>query len=498
MFPASSTFLLAFSFVVSTVSAQSNNYKSDKHRPQYHFSPNEHWMNDPNGMVYYNGTYHLFFQHYPEKTIWGPMHWGHATSRDLVNWTQQPIALYPDSLGWIFSGSAVIDYKNTSGFGKDNKPAMVAIFTHHNDSLEKLGGNNHQYQSLAYSNDEGRTWTKYEGNPVLKNPGIQDFRDPKVFWYEKGSKWIMTLATKDRITFYSSPDLKSWEKESDVGAEFGGHGGVWECPDLIEMKYGVTTKWVLLVSINPGGPNGGSVTQYFVGNFDGKTFTPDDTLTRWMDYGPDNYAGVTWSNTGSRQILIGWMSNWLYANKVPTERWRSAMTIPRQLSLERVNGKPALSQKPVGELSKLERKRSSLTAFTVNRKFELPSLIKKGLNKIVINTDNTKSFSFVLSNTREQKVMVGYDKEKDEFYIDRTYSGPKGFSDAFFSRAVAPRLAKTRMLTMTLFTDQASVELFADDGTTVMTAVYFPDEVFKNITIEGDGLKVRALTVVEY
>ena len=240
--------------------AQENDFQTNKHRPQFHFSPKKFWMNDPNGLIYHNGKYHLFFQHYPEKTVWGPMHWGHATSTDLVKWTEQPIALYPDSLGWIFSGSAVMDFNNTSGFGKNGKPPMIAIFTHHNDSLEKLKGNNHQYQSLAYSNDEGKTWTIYSGNPVLKNPGIADFRDPKLMWYGPGNKWIMTLATKDRITFYGSPDLKNWTKQSTFGENFGAHGGVWECPDLFQLPYEGGNKWVLLVSINPGGPNGGSVT----------------------------------------------------------------------------------------------------------------------------------------------------------------------------------------------------------------------------------------------
>ncbi len=265
-----------------------------QYRPAYHFAPAAHWMNDPNGMVYLNGTYHLFFQYYPDGMVWGPMHWGHATSRDLVQWQEQPIALYPDSLGWIFSGSAVIDANNTAGFGKN---AMVAIFTHHNDPEEKKHTNKHQYQSLAYSLDEGKTWTKYAGNPVLPNPGIQDFRDPKVSWHEASKQWVMTLATKDRITFYGSPNLKNWTKLSEFGEKVGAHGGVWECPDLFPLQLKGQTYWVLIVNLNPGAPNGGSGTQYFVGQFDGKTFTPRSTDTKWADYGPDDYAGVTWNNT---------------------------------------------------------------------------------------------------------------------------------------------------------------------------------------------------------
>src|SRR5687767_5106825 len=248
----------------------------EPHRPLFHFTPPANWMNDPNGMVFYNNTYHLFYQYYPDSTVWGPMHWEHATSKDLVHWDHQPIALYPDTLGYIFSGSAVVDVNNTSGFGGDGKVPLVAIFTHHDPAGEKRGIDTYQVQSLAYSLDEGKTWTKYAGNPVMKNPGIRDFRDPKVIWHAATKKWIMTLATLDRITFYSSPDLKTWMKESEVGKDFGGHGGVWECPDLFPLDYQGEQVWVLLVSINLGGPNGGSATQYFTGRFDGKSFTPFD------------------------------------------------------------------------------------------------------------------------------------------------------------------------------------------------------------------------------
>jgi fructan beta-fructosidase len=268
-------------------------YTNEKYRPQIHFTPKTGWMNDPNGMVFYNGTYHLMYQYNPDSTVWGPMHWGHATSKDLIHWEHRPIALYPDSLGTIFSGSAVVDLPNTSGFGKDGKPPLVAIFTHHDHAGERAGSSTYQNQSIAYSVDEGKTWTKYSGNPVVKNPGIKDFRDPKVSWHQASKKWIMTLATLDRISFYSSPNLKDWTKESEFGKDVGAHGGVWECPDLFPLDVNGKTIWVLLVSINPGGPNGGSATQYFTGDFDGKTFTPFQTDTRWIDYGPDNYAGVT-------------------------------------------------------------------------------------------------------------------------------------------------------------------------------------------------------------
>ncbi|MGZ3845099.1 MAG: glycoside hydrolase family 32 protein, partial [Flavisolibacter sp.] len=260
------------------VKAQS--FANDPYRPQIHFTPLEHWMNDPNGLVYYKGVYHLFYQYYPGATVWGPMHWGHATSTDLFHWKHQPVALYPDSLGYIFSGSAIVDYKNTSGFGKGGKIPLVAMFTHHDPKGEKEGKTNFQNQSLAYSLDEGRTWTKYSGNPVLKNPGIKDFRDPKVSWNPVANKWILTLAVLDHINFYSSPNLKNWTKESEFGRDLGAHGGVWECPDLFSLDYNGEKKWVLIVNLNPGGPNKGSATQYFIGDFDGHSFTPFDKETR--------------------------------------------------------------------------------------------------------------------------------------------------------------------------------------------------------------------------
>src|ERR1700759_37504 len=331
--------------------AQKPAYK-EQYRPQIHFSPPAHWMNDPNGLLFYEGTYHLFYQYYPKATVWGPMHWGHAISTDLINWKNQPVALYPDSVGLIFSGSAVVDYNNTSGFGKNGKPPLVAIFTHHDQAKEKDGKNDTENESLAYSNDGGKTWTKYQHNPVLKNPGISDFRDPNVMWYAPGKKWVMSLETKDRLTFYSSKDLKSWTKESEFGEHLGAHGGVWECPDLFPLTAADGKKlWVLIVNINPGGPAGGSATQYFTGDFDGKTFTPNRTDTRWLDEGTDEYAGVTWHNTGNRRIFLGWMSNWSYATVVPTSPWRSACTVPRELGLFTYLGHMYLKSAPVTQLN---------------------------------------------------------------------------------------------------------------------------------------------------
>ncbi|GAB4050794.1 glycoside hydrolase family 32 protein [Spirosoma litoris] len=471
--------------------------KSDPYRPQFHFTPRAHWMNDPNGMVYYKGTYHLFFQYYPKATVWGPMHWGHATSKDMVHWKEQPIALYPDSLGYIFSGSAVVDVNNTSGFGKNGQVPLVAIFTHHNPNLEKQKPDQVESQSLAYSLDEGKTWTKYAGNPVLPNPGITDFRDPKVRWYEAEKKWIMTLATKDHITFYSSPNLKSWTKESEFGINAGAHGGVWECPDLIPLNHNGKTVWVLIVNINPGGPNGGSAAQYFVGDFNGKNFKAYSKETKWMDYGTDNYAGVTFSNTGNRTILMGWMSNWQYATVVPTEAWRSANTVPRELGLKEVGKELFLTSKPIKELDELNEQRFSLKNQSVNNSYDLTAKTKNatGLFKLEITTQNTTDFSIVLANKQGNEVVIGYDKRANQYYIDRSHSGKVDFEKGFAKRHSAPRFSTDKVMSLTILADVASVELFADNGLTVMTDIFFPDQLLNQLFIKSaTGITLSNLT----
>ena len=311
----------------------SKSYYKELYRPQFHFTPEKNWMNDHNGLVFFEGEYHLFYQYNPFGINWGHMSWGHAVSEDLVHWDHLPVALNEEDGIMIFSGSAVVDWKNKSRFGRNGQPPLVAIYTGHRSS------NQNQSQCIAYSNYEGRSWTKYKGNPVLQNPGTKDFRDPKVIWYEETNKWIMSLAVGNYVNFYSSPDLKKWEFESEFGSGEGAHGGVWECPDLFPLRINGenTQKWVLLVSMNPGGPNGGSATQYFVGDFNGHKFTNELKQIRWIDYGKDNYAGVTWSDIpdeDGRRIFIGWMNNWQYAQTVPTNPWRSSQTIPRELELK--------------------------------------------------------------------------------------------------------------------------------------------------------------------
>lgn len=483
--------LLTFS-TIEKVNGQTFN---EPHRPQIHFSPKTGWMNDPNGMVYSNGTYHLFFQHNPDSTVWGPMHWGHATSKDLVHWEQQPIALYPDSLGTIFSGSAVVDVNNTSGFGKSGKTPLVAIFTHHDPKGEKAGRDDFQTQGIAYSLDEGKTWTKYAANPVLKNPGIRDFRDPKVFWYDAAKKWVMSLATLDRITFYSSKDLKNWVKESEFGKEVGAHGGVWECPDLFPLDYNGQTIWVLLVSINPGGPNGGSATQYFTGQFDGKTFVPYQTDTRWIDYGPDDYAGVTWSNTGNRKIFLGWMSNWQYANVVPTQLWRSANTVPRDLGIEKVNDKYLVTSQPIKGLNILNEDSVVLKDIEVSN-YDLTAKTGKlnGPAQLNLSSDKIESFSITLSNEAGEELIAGYDRAANNFFIDRSRSGKIDFEKGFAAKHTAPRFSKKENLNMTIIIDNASIELFADDGLSVITEIFFSSQLLSAIKIQSSGnFKINSL-----
>jgi fructan beta-fructosidase len=471
---------------------------AEEHRLQFHFSPKEHWMNDPNGMVYYKGVYHLFYQYYPNGTVWGPMHWGHATTKDFFHWQEKPIALFPDSLGYIFSGSIVVDEQNTSGLGKGGKVPLVAIFTHHNPKLEEKKVNTYQNQSIAYSLDEGNTWEKYPGNPVLRNPGITDFRDPKVMWYEADKKWVMTLATKDHITFYSSKNLKEWKKESEFGNDMGAHGGVWECPDLFPMEQDGKTVWVLLVSINPGGPNGGSATQYFTGTFDGSTFTTNSKTKKWLDYGADNYAGVTWSNTGKRRIFIGWMNNWLYADKVPTKTWRGATTLARDLSLDQVGGDFYVRSVPVKELNVYLRPAIKIKSLNNHKEINLSPYAKdlSGRLKLDFTFNTSENMEIALSDKQGDRLLIGYDSKTKTYYIDRTKAGETDFAKAFAKKHLAPRLGQTAYAKVSLILDAASAELFADDGLTVMTDIFFPNSPIDSIKISTNrGQKLTNITI---
>ncbi|MCC5938978.1 MAG: glycoside hydrolase family 32 protein [Lunatimonas sp.] len=458
-------------------------------RPQFHFSPPSQWMNDPNGMVFYQGEYHLFYQYHPESTVWGPMHWGHAVSKDLVHWENLPIALYPDELGTIFSGSAVIDHQNTSGLGSDDNPPMVAIYTNHHAEKEQAGDVDFQVQSIAYSLDKGRSWTKYAKNPVLDNPGIRDFRDPKVFWHGPTSRWVMALAVEKVIHLYTSENLLDWTFASEFGEGIGAKGGVWECPDLFPMNDpNGSEKWVMLVSINPGGPNLGSATQYFIGNFDGKQFTPLDTVIRWIDYGPDNYAGVTWSNipdTDGRRLFIGWMSNWLYAGAVPTVTWRSAKTIPRSLSLKGIHGKHLLHSQPIDELQGLRRDE---TVFLDEKRFDLPS----ATSEIIVEIPDGDLESILVQNDSGEQVILRFADGKLE--LDRTQSGLSDFHADFANVHTAP-LDGVSVTSVQIFLDSSSIEVFINSGELVMTAILFPTEPYRTLELTGGMTKTRVFSL---
>ena len=463
----------------------------EKFRPTYHFSPLYGWMNDPNGMVYKDGEYHLFYQHNPYGSKWGNMHWGHAISKDLINWEHRPDAITPDALGTIFSGSAVVDTDNTAGFGAG---AIVAIYTQNSDR---------QVQSIAYSTDNGRSFTKYENNPVLTSDA-RDFRDPKVFWHKETQRWIMLLAVGQEMQIFSSSNLKDWAFESSFGEGQGAHGGVWECPDLFELPVDGTNekKWVLLCNLNPGGPFGGSATQYFVGTFNGKEFVNESpSQTKWMDWGKDHYATVTWSDApDNRRIAIAWMSNWQYANDVPTSQYRSPNSVPRDLSLFTVDGETYLQSAPSPELLAL-RDVSKKRSFKVNGTRTIKEMIpgNGGAYEIELTIENQHAdvIGFRLYTDKGEEVDMQYDMKEKKFSMDRRKSGDVGFNENF------PMLTWTAIesgkdeLKLRLFVDKSSVEAFGDGGRFVMTNQVFPSEPYTHIDFysKGGAYKVDSFVI---
>lgn len=419
-------------------------FRNEKYRPQFHFTPDRNWMNDPNGLVYYKGKYHLFFQHNPQANVWGNMSWGHATSADLYNWQEEPVAIACTPTSGIFSGSAVVDINNTSGFGTTDNPPIVAIYTEHQND------ESNQSQCLAFSVNEGATFTKYEGNPVL-DINAKNFRDPKVQWID--NQWIMTVALANdyKISFYSSPDLKSWTHLSNFGpaAEVG---GVWECPDLIQFE----DKWVLLVSLNPGGYQVGSGTQYFIGQWNGKEFVADDLHTRWLDYGRDNYAGVTFSNAPEgKKIFLGWMSNWHYAGKVPTNPWRSAMTLPRELSLQG------------------------------DRIIQTPVIHPSGFPGVSFTAEEG---AIRICESNERYVEIGVRNQK--LYVDTS----RAWNDLD-----APTLQEIAIekgeIDFRVIVDRGSIEVFAAGGTVVLTNLVFVETALTSVQplAGANNLKVAGL-----
>ena len=430
----------------------------EKHRPLYHHTPQYGWMNDPNGMFYKDGVWHLCYQFNPYGSQWENLSWGHSTSTDLINWKAEPTALEPDALGMMFSGCCVVDKNNTAGFGKD---AIVALYT-------TAGAR--QTQSLAYSTDGGKTFTKYADNPIITS-NVPDFRDPHVFWNAEAGFWNMILAAGQQMSIYSSKDLKEWKHESDFGAEYGNHGGVWECPDLMKMNVKGTNKdkWMLICNINPGGPFGGSATQYFIGQFDGHKFTCEDepSETKWMDYGKDHYATITFDNAPEgRHVGIAWMSNWQYANQVPTKQYRSANSIVRDFGLFEYKGETYCSITPAKEMLAARGARVSQPTEAC---------------EIVVTVKGDAQIT--LRNAKGERVVMTYDDEEETFDMDRRRSGNISFSDAFPVATSSPTYGKVRQLR--IFVDRCSVEAFDGDGKMCMTNLVFPSTPYDKIIVKG-------------
>lgn len=461
----------------------------DPNRPRYHFTPPTAWLNDPNGMVYHHGEYHLFYQYYPDALVWGPMHWGHAVSRDLVVWEHLPIALYPDEMGMIFSGSAVVDQENTAGFGAGT---MVAIFTYHREG--------YQTQNLAYSHDDGRTWTKYAGNPVLTPPpAMEDFRDPKVFWYAKSATeghWVMVLAAGDTVRFYTSPNLKQWELGGTFGSDSGSTDGVWETPELFSLPVNGDGehKWVLVVAVMKGAPAGGSGVQYFVGDFDGNTFTPDSPKAnvRWADYGSDFYAPQLWNDAPKgRRIGIAWMNNWSYARETPATTYRGTFTTPREFTLATTPDGIRLMQQPVAELQALRHDPHQWEDVLVSPQGWRMTLPGQAVEIVaewhIPAATPVEQVLLTLQWGETAEVKVGYEIQKQRLFVERTRAGSVEFHPDFAAIHTAPFGIEGERLNFHLFIDRYTLELFVNEGRVVFSEQLFPPDAPLTLTIATEG-----------
>jgi sucrose-6-phosphate hydrolase SacC (GH32 family) len=478
------SFLLAFAFLGLAGDRANSPAYDQPYRPQYHFSPRQNWTNDPNGLVYFEGEYHLFFQYNPFGDEWGHMSWGHTVSRDLLHWHELPVALPEQNGIMIFTGSTVIDQHNSSGFCMGTKPCLIAIYTGHTPASGSQRAL--QTQNLAYSNDRGRTWMKYVGNPVL-NLNLADFRDPKVFWSQQTERWVMLLALPNdhKVRMYSSSDLKHWQQSSDFGPA-GATSGQWECPELFELPVdgeNKLTRWVLKVGINPGALQGGSGEQYFVGRFDGTRFVNDNPppMTLWTDYGKDCYCALTFNGLARNHapVMMGWMDNWQYAASLPTKPWRGQMTIPRKLSLRTAPEGVRLVQQPIDSLQELRTPDLHLTGQTLEH-----------LNRSLSSAPHNKNDTFEIRSTIPlgaagevgwrvlatdgSATVIGYDRQTREVFIDRTHSGVVGFSTDFPARTAAPLSLPGNVLQLDILVDRCSVEVFADNGRVTMTDLVFP------------------------
>jgi fructan beta-fructosidase len=453
-------------------------------RPKFHFSPPQWWANDPNGLVYLDGEYHLFYQYHPEGLTWGPMHWGHAISADLIHWENLPIALFPDDIGTIFSGSVVIDAYNTSGLVPDG--GMIAVYSY-----------NTQTQGIAYSTDNGRTWIKYDGNPVI-NALAKDFRDPKVFWHDPTNQWIVAIAAGSEIQFFASPNLIDWKYISTFTTDFFTMG-VWEMPDLFPLEFNGETRWLLLVSVSSGAPAGGSGTMYFIGDFDGERFAA--TVTNdilWLDFGPDNYAGTTWNNApDGERIFIAWMNNWRYAEAIPTSPWRGAMTFPRQLSLVETIDGVRLAQQPVKSIESLRELVAWQEDALVEGEMILEDVQGRTLEIIAdFEFDSATSFGMQLHRDRDTSVKITYDVAQDQLTVDRPrHEALSAQYPVFFA---APLKVEDGRVQMRILLDESSVEIFANDGEVSITSQQFIDSDFDNVALFANNGTVRLVSLAIY
>jgi fructan beta-fructosidase len=506
---ARTLFLLAAALAAALVSvaASPQGFYMEPFRPQYHYTPEKNWMNDPNGMVFYEGEYHLFYQYNPAGDKWGHMSWGHAVSPDMVHWTHLPLALPEADSVMIFSGSAVVDWKNSSGFGKDGRPPLVAVYTGFR-TTDRV-----QFQCIAYSNDKGRTWTKYSGNPVI-DINSRDFRDPKVQWHDATRRWIMTvsLSAEHKVRFYGSDNLKAWTLLSEFGPA-GATGGVWECPDLFELPLPGTNdkRWVLVVNMNPGSVAGGSGGQYFIGRFDGTQFVADrDSLipprpgrsasesAHWFDYGPDYYAAVSWSDvpaSDGRRLWLGWMSNWEYGGDVPTSPWRSAMSIPREVGLSRTAEGIRLVQKPAREMESLRDRHFAFKSGDVS---EANAWLKERhvqgdqlelMVEFAPRSSGTEGVKVLKSDT--EATVIGVDRQRGRAFVDRTQSGNVTFHQKFSGVYDAPLAVHDGRVKLHLFVDASSVEVFVNDGERVFTSLVYPSAASRGVEFFGSMTSAR-------
>ena len=481
---------------------------TEKFRPVYHHTPLYGWMNDANGLVYKDGEYHLYFQYNPYGSKWGNMHWGHSVSKDLVHWEHLAPAIARDTLGHIFSGSSIVDQENVAGYGAGN---ILAFYTSASDK-------NGQIQCLAFSKDNGRTFTKYEKNPILcPADGLRDFRDPKVFRYEPEDKWVMIVSADKEMRFYDSKNLKDWNYMSSFGEGYGVQPCQFECPDMVELPVDGDLnrkKWALIVNVNPGCYFGGSATQYFTGNFDGTKFSCDSqpNVTKWLDWGKDHYATVCFSNTGERTIAVPWMSNWQYCNIVPTKQFRSANALPRELSLYTQDGEIYLSAVPVPEIKTLRKEKKEIPAFTVANDYHIDSLLadNDGAYELAleITVGEAEIMGFNLFNDKGEKVDIYFNLPEKRLVMGRTKSGIVDFGkksvsheievhdrrkttsinyiDDFALATWAP-IKKENKYTLDVFVDKCSVEIFLNGGKVAMTNLIFPSEPYNRMCFYSKG-----------